>query len=382
MEQITSTSNQGPISGTTPIVAQPGITPLPLSNVSDLSSLNPPQEGCFEWLAQIVSDFFSWILSFFTDATPFTLPPSTSASTTIPPPFIPLLYTNDAIVKIWTDTLAIIQKKTYQSPNGTEHNLEPSLQNAVAHSKQYANAGDIGTSVGPHQTEIVLVNQDCLDLALSLQKDGYNPAVLNMANAETAGGGTKRGAQSQEETCCRRSTLLAVLDSDLGFQTKQFYPFSLSGGVYSPDVTVFRSNHATGYTYLDAPYTVAFLSSAAIYSPALVKIEGQIEPRLTDIAAKATLEKMRTQLKMASDHGHDAVVLSAFGCGAFCNPPKHIAELYMQLLEGEFKGCFKRAAFSIIEDQNTGKMHNPEGNFKPFKDVILQHGGRVDSPTN
>jgi uncharacterized protein (TIGR02452 family) len=61
------------------------------------------------------------------------------------------------------------------------------------------------------------------------------------------------------------------------------------------------------------------------------------------------------------------LILSAFGCGAFRNPPEIIANLFSQVLkEDEFKGCFDQIVFAIIEDHNTGKVHNSGGNVGPF----------------
>jgi uncharacterized protein (TIGR02452 family) len=39
------------------------------------------------------------------------------------------------------------------------------------------------------------------------------------------------------------------------------------------------------------------------------------------------IPSMQAILDMAASHGHDAVVLGALGCGAFGNPPRHIAEV-------------------------------------------------------
>lgn len=36
--------------------------------------------------------------------------------------------------------------------------------------------------------------------------------------------------------------------------------------------------------------------------------------------------------------GHNGVVLSAFGCGAFQNPPRQMAALFQQVIEQEFRG--------------------------------------------
>jgi hypothetical protein len=44
-------------------------------------------------------------------------------------------------------------------------------------------------------------------------------------------------------------------------------------------------------------------------------------PHLDQKEAQITLNKMRCILYSASQRGFDGVVLSAFGCGAFRNPP-------------------------------------------------------------
>lgn len=41
-----------------------------------------------------------------------------------------------------------------------------------------------------HETVVEVVEGDCLEEALRLKELGFNPAVLNMASAKRAGGGT------------------------------------------------------------------------------------------------------------------------------------------------------------------------------------------------
>ena len=62
------------------------------------------------------------------------------------------------------------------------------------------------------------------------------------------------------------------------------------------------------------------------------------------------------------------LVLSAFGCGAFANPPAHIAKLFHQVMEEPgFKNAFRLIAFAILDGYRTGLRHNPEGNLLPFQ---------------
>jgi uncharacterized protein (TIGR02452 family) len=84
--------------------------------------------------------------------------------------------------------------------------------------------------------------------------------------------------------------------------------------------------------------------------------------------ADLTLDKIRTIFRIGKAHLHDSLVLSALGCGAFANPPVHIAKLFHQVMEeDEFRDVFKLIDFAILDGYRTGMKHNPEGNFIPFQ---------------
>jgi len=91
-----------------------------------------------------------------------------------------------------------------------------------------------------------------------------------------------------------------------------------------------------------------------------------VEPSLTARFADKTKTKMKVILQIALDRGHDSVVLGAFGCGAFRNPPATIAQLFREVIFQDYKDCFCHITFAILEDQNSGKQHNPQGNLPPF----------------
>jgi len=66
-------------------------------------------------------------------------------------------------------------------------------------------------------------------------------------------------------------------------------------------------------------------------------------------------------LALAASENHDCVVLGAFGCGAFSNPPEHVAEIFKNAIEKNFKNVFKIIAFPIIFN---------EDNLKAFEKVF------------
>jgi uncharacterized protein (TIGR02452 family) len=71
-------------------------------------------------------------------------------------------------------------------------------------------------------------------------------------------------------------------------------------------------------------------------------------------------------------HGHDAIVLSAFGCGAYRAPPQLVAEAFREVIEEDLQlyRNYRKIVFAILDDHNTGKAHNPHGNLAPFAEVF------------
>jgi uncharacterized protein (TIGR02452 family) len=135
------------------------------------------------------------------------------------------------------------------------------------------------------------------------------------------------------------------------------------GGIYSGIVTFFRGAESQGSMHLDKPYNIPVISVAALRKPR-IEANGEMAQAETDI----TLDKIRTIFRIGIDNGHDSLVLSALGCGAFSNPPAHIAKLFHQVIEEpEFKDAFKLVDFAILDGYRTGLKHNPEGNLKPFQ---------------
>lgn len=229
--------------------------------------------------------------------------------------------------------------------------------------------------------KVGLYKQDCLEVAQIFVKAGSNPIVLDMANDKQFGGGYEHGARAQEEDCCRRSGLSVAVDPKWGIQqTQGLYPISeklgQAGGIYVPYVPVFRAGSDAGYQFLDQPFYTAFAIIAARRNPPLENPNSD-NPRLSSQDASLIRQKIQTILTMALEKGHDSVILGPLGCGAFGNPPKHVAEIMMDVITRDFSNCFKYVAIACIDDHNTGRSHNRQGNFEPFKEVVLKHNGLI-----
>jgi uncharacterized protein (TIGR02452 family) len=287
---------------------------------------------------------------------------------------------------IMNETLETLKNGYYINSKGQKVtlDLQPSIQSLYCEST----SGETRTRDGKYNTQIFLDKKDCLTVTHDCIKRGLNPIVLDAASDNHFGGGYKTGAGAQEENICRRSGLCYSVDPMIGMQTKDFYPLNKQGshaGLYVSNVPVFRGEEKEGYPYLDQPFETAVGIFAAYnfnehHQPKngipsqnirrLIIDQKTGKYRLPDPEAHETKQKLRNFFHVAQTNRHDSVVLIPWGCGAFCNPPKHICEMAMELITQEFPHSFKEIHFSIIDDHNTGKAHNPRGNYVEFQETI------------
>ena len=243
---------------------------------------------------------------------------------------------------------------------------------------------DEATETPNPSTIVKVVNEDCLDVYKTLVSEGRRPVLLNMANANDAGGGYKRGDGAQEETLFRRSNYYQSLDMTLDngkpsarlycnssceleelSERDELYPMHEFGAIYTSGLNVFRLSEKKGYSYMDIPmYDVCSIAMAAYRDPQMEK-----KDLLAPKHSIGTRKKIENIFAIAYQHKHDCLVLSALGCGAFRNPPTHVANIFKSVIE-QYAGYFKSIYFSIIDDHNTGQDFNPHGNYKPFHQVL------------
>ena len=167
-----------------------------------------------------------------------------------------------------------------------------------------------------------------------------NVCVLNMASPLRPGGGFLDGATSQEESLCMRTTLYPSLWDD-------FYRLPELGGVWTPDVLVFRDSTPDAE---DLPkrerFFVDVISAGTIRFPetntaAKMQRNGD-EERIgcscgvsyCDRDRELVTRKMRAVLRIAQSQGSEKLVLGAWGCGAYGNPVKEVAKIWRRVLLG------------------------------------------------
>lgn len=273
-------------------------------------------------------------------------------------------------VKVFRNTIDIVNNGEYRTENGKRYIFADDsdmMHNTVFYEHEIR-VTDIAQC--SKQTIVEVLNIDCLYAGVLMKEQGYNPAVLNMASRQNPGGGVSTGAAAQEETIFRRTNLFRSLFQFVPYarmygikRLPQQYPLDKNfGGIYTPNAVYFRENENKGYALSDNPTYMSFITVAAMNHPDITD-DGMI----ANHHIEPIKHKIRTVFRIGLINGNDSLVLGAWGCGAFRNPPQHIARLFHEVMrEPEFLNKYRRIVFAIIDDHNTHRNHNPKGNFIPF----------------
>lgn len=214
---------------------------------------------------------------------------------------------------------------------------------------------------------ITLRATDTITAAQSLQASLKNQkaavattaiGILNMASPLRPGGGFLQGATSQEEFLCMRTTLYPSLADN----EDRFYRLPEVGGVWTPDVLVFRSGNADpeeGMLEKKDRFFVGVVTAGMIRFPDLLEESDDGEGRYASEKDRTlVVAKMRAVLRIAASKGVKKLILGAWGCGAYGNPVGEIARAWRVILTGdggkrkggvEDLGPLEEVVFSIKE---------------------------------
>lgn len=225
--------------------------------------------------------------------------------------------------------------------------------------------------------EYYVIDEGTVEAAERLCKEGFRPAVMNFAHGYNCGGGFEHAGGSQEEDIFRNTSAFLSLwphrrsddgpgvlargmwigDFDDKLARKEpFYPHTEYAVIYSPHIRIVRSVGLPGNPLESAEdinklHIISLLTCAA-----------QDCGRNPPFRQPLLKQKCRSILLTAANHGHEALVLGAFGCGYFRNPPSVVAATFKELLQGEFAEMFRKVVFAIPGSHN--------GNFKAFAGVF------------
>lgn len=194
----------------------------------------------------------------------------------------------------------------------------------------------------------------------------YPTCVLNFASATNPGGGVAWGSTAQEECLCRCSTLYANLTVREVWQSfyeahreqhNQLYNDDCS---YTPDVVVFKTDvREPELIHPDDWRRVNIITCAA---PNLrLDRNGNMQVHINNKELfDLHVKRMRRILTITAMKENAVVILGAYGCGAFRNPPGVVASAMRQVIE-EFRYHFRVIEFAVycsLRDEQNYQVFN------------------------
>ena len=269
------------------------------------------------------------------------------------------------------DTLLILAEGFYKNGLGEQVSLNPMLEEAVEKTIMYRpnefkkvlrERDAILSALPKYKTVFEVENETTLHAAQRLLTVSDNVVCLNFASAKNPGGGFLNGSQAQEESLARASGLYSSLNQKremYDYNRREKTCFYSDYMIYSPKLPVFRDD---ADVLLDQPYGAAFITSPAVNVGAMSKKEAQ---KLDNIEAVMS-QRMERVLSLAVVHGHDTLVLGAWGCGVFGNDPVDMARYFYQLL-GEnsiFEGAFRHITFAVLDNSRSERY------IRPFRELF------------
>ena len=191
--------------------------------------------------------------------------------------------------------------------------------------------------------------------------------VLNFANPVHPGGGVRRGAKAQEEDLCRKSTLLASLESS---GASKYYRYNRNNNsflgsdymVLSPMVEIIRDEHNA---FMEETIVVSVLTCAAPY------LRRGLQGVSREELEKVIFRRIMGMLIAAIKYSYDYLVLGAWGCGAFANDAQMVAgsfyKAFKEIRCGELtieNALFRRVEFAVL--YNPRNSYNYDSFYKYF----------------
>lgn len=201
-------------------------------------------------------------------------------------------------------------------------------------------------------------------------------AVLNMANANRPGGGCDDGMIAQEENMYRRTNCrLEIPDHEIIGREYTTATRDLINGVDGSGKVAFdktprycikgpETREGDGYELLSDDKIFPFLELRAAAQDLRPQPGSDLHKTFDENLAR---KKIAAQLETLIANQQRHVVLSAFGCGAFLNPPEIIARLYREEL------TIRAKHFDVVVFAVYYAGYGPRINFDVFDKEFREH---------
>lgn len=259
--------------------------------------------------------------------------------------------------------------------------LKTAIENSIRNQKVYweeegITAPDMKGDAAPR---LVISEKRTLEAAGPYAREGRRVCALNFASFVQPGGGVKKGAGAQEESICRISTLFPALDDKetagpfyekhraIAEQNKESgrdfmeYRRNRDDCIYTPGVIVFRKDtHDCELMPEEDWYETDIITCAAPdlrnawQMPDSSELYSVIESRVLKV------------IQAAACHQAEVLILGAFGCGVFRNPPEMVASAFETVLK-QYGPYFETVEFALGHNSRDGDNYRA---FAGIRDII------------
>ena len=241
---------------------------------------------------------------------------------------------------------------------------------------------------------LILSSKRTFEAAREYANQHKRVCALNFASSVTPGGGVTRGTTAQEESMCRISTLYAsISDKETvgAFYERHWQMIhndemgreNRDDCIFTPEIKVIREDSFECDMLPESEwYSVDVITCAApdlryaengrIYQPSTIELIQLFENR------------WRRILSVAAEHDADMLILGAFGCGAFHNPPEVVVQAFNNVYD-EFKYSFETIEFAVFANDTSMPNYRAFQQVTGIREVEQQHGEKeklvVDIPS-
>lgn len=228
--------------------------------------------------------------------------------------------------------------------------------------------------------KVVVSGKRTLEASGHYAKRGKRVCVLNFASATNPGGGVVHGSSAQEEAICRCSTLYPclntknMLDSFYTPHKKANNPLYNNDCIFTPAVKVFKGDTNFPKTLAGTEWWAVDVITCA--APNLRRVPSNaMNPNAGSKRADITFEGLKALhtgriqriFEVALANKADVLILGAFGCGAFCNPPELVAEIFAEFTE-KYRQFFDTIEYAVFHTERDKK------NYEAFQKAMRRYG--------
>ncbi|HPH94580.1 MAG TPA: TIGR02452 family protein [Anaerolineaceae bacterium] len=156
----------------------------------------------------------------------------------------------------------------------------------------------------------------------------------------------------------------AFLDQRGGLRARLFLTGMLAYFLYnSASLALGAAYNPFLLVYIACTSLSLFAFVMAFRSIDLAELARRTSPRLPDSRAaeiaRAFKERIAKILWIGLQHGHDALGLGAWGCGAFGNDGRLVSRLFRETLLVYFPGAYRQVTFAIVDWSAERKFIGP-----------------------